>query len=387
MKALIRLSCLLLLASQAPALAQTNAAAQKSTQFATCAQPASPAPAPVRVEVVLYSDFQCPFCAGLARGFRELHDKGVEGVETDVRFKHFPLDTLHPAARLAHMASLAAAEQGKFWEMHDLLFAEQSALTRARVTQLASKLELDSARFERDLDSARLKQTIEADRAEGERLGVEGTPTFFINGRGHTGARSYEQLKQLVAGEAARTLALAEVGDGPLSRGAPNAPVTIELFADLQSPVTRSAVAVLEEAMRKYPSKVRVQFRNFPLSFHPQATLAHEAAMAAAAGGRFWALARFILERTSALREQDLIEEAGRLGLDKMKFADSLAHHRYAPRVEADVEAGLARGLRGSPVVFVNGKRIDGVPAAEKIIEYVESELAASSQKAAAAKP
>lgn len=193
-------------------------------------------------------------------------------------------------------------------------------------------------------------------------------------------------MKQLIFNEAARTLALAEIGDGPLSRGAPDAPVTIELFADLQSPVTRPAVAVLEEALRKYPSKVRVQFRNFPLSVHPQAALAHEAAMAAATGGRFWQLAHFILERTSALREQDLIEEAGRLGLDKAKFADSLARRRYAPRVEADVVAGLARGLRGSPVVFVNGKRIDGVPASEKIVEYVESELAASS-KAAAAKP
>lgn len=377
MKSLFRLSCLLLLASHA------NAQAQKPAQNA---QPVQPAQTNVRVEVVLYSDFQCPFCAGFARGFRELQSKGVEGVETDVRFKHFPLDALHPAARLAHMASLAAAEQGKFWEMHDLLFAEQSALTRARVTQLALKLRLDSARFERDLDSARLMQIIEADRAEGERLGVGGTPTFFVNGRGYTGARSYEQLKQLIVNEAARTLVLAEVGDEPLSRGASDAPVTIELFADLQSPVTRPAVAALEEALRKYPSKVRVQFRNFPLSFHPQAALAHEAAMAAATGGRFWELTRFILERTSALREQDLIEEAGRLGLDKTKFADSLARRRYAPRVEADVEAGRARGLRGSPVLFVNGKRIDGVPALEKIVEYVESELAASS-KAAAAKP
>src|ERR1700749_2750641 len=136
MKSLFRLSCLLLLASQTPALAQTNAAAQRPAQTAAPTRPASPAQTNVRVEVVLYSDFQCPFCAGFARGFRELQSKGVEGVETDVRFKHFPLDALHPAARLAHMASLAAAEQGKFWEMHDLLFAEQSALTRARVTQL-----------------------------------------------------------------------------------------------------------------------------------------------------------------------------------------------------------------------------------------------------------
>jgi protein-disulfide isomerase len=372
MKALI---FLVLLAATVPALAQKPA------------PPSPPAtPAPARVEVVLYSDFQCPFCSHFARAFRELQANGVEGVETDVRFKHFPLDALHPAAQLAHRAALAAGEQGKFWEMHDLLFADQSLMTRARVLQLAAKLGLDSARFERDLDSERVKQTIADDRAEGERLGVQGTPTFFVNGRAYSGTRSAAQLKQLVADEALRLRALAEIGDRLLSRGPTEAPVTIELFADLESPVTRPAVAVLEEAARKYPSKVRIQFRNFPLSFHPQAALAHEAAMTAATQGRFWEFVTFILVHQSSLREQDLIAEAGRLGLDRTKFADSLDRHRYAPRVEADVEAGRVRGLRGSPVIFVNGRRIDGVPSPEKITEYVESELAAAS-KAEVAKP
>jgi protein-disulfide isomerase len=67
-------------------------------------------PEPVHVEVVLYSDFQCPFCARFARAFRELQANGVEGVETIVRFKHFPLDELHPAAQLAHRAALAASK-------------------------------------------------------------------------------------------------------------------------------------------------------------------------------------------------------------------------------------------------------------------------------------
>ena len=375
MKALLCL--LLLLAAHAPALAQKAAPASP---------PAAHANAPARVEVVLYSDFQCPFCSFFARAFRELQAKGVEGVETDVRFKHFPLDALHPAAQLAHQAALAAGEQGKFWEMHDLLFADQSSLTRARVEQLAAKLGLDAARFGRDLDSERVKQTIAADRAEGERLGVQGTPTFFVNGRAYSGARSIEELRKLVSDEASRMQALAEIGDSLLSRGPSGAPVTIELFADLQSPVTRPAFAVLDEAARKYPSKVRIQFRNFPLSFHPQAALAHEAAMTAATHGRFWEFVGFILEHQAALREQDLIAEAGRLGMDAAKFSDSLGRHRYAPRVEADVAAGHGRGLRGSPVIFVNGKRIDGVPSMEKIVEYVESELAAAS-RAEVAKP
>lgn len=372
---------LIIFAAQPLAPARSSVRAQEPTRAVQT--PAQPAPTRPRahVEVVLYSDFQCPFCAAFARSFRELQAKGVEGVETSVSFKHFPLDALHPAAQLAHMASLAAGEQGKFWEMHDLLFADQSSLTRARAVELAARLGLDTARFDRDLDSDRLRQIIAGDRDAGQRLGVQGTPTFFVNGRGYTGARSLEQLRQMVKAEAARQVVIAEVGDQPLSRGPAEAPVMVEFFADLQSPVTRAAVAVLDDAARKYPSKVRIQFRNFPLSFHPQAPLAHEAAMAAASQGRFWELLSFILDHQESLREQDLIDQAGRLGLDRAKFAESLGQHHFAPRVEADLEAGLRRGLRGSPVLFINGRRIDGVPSLEKIVQSIESELAAARER------
>jgi protein-disulfide isomerase len=350
------------------AFAQLPAGAQK---------PAPPEPGAGGVEIVLFSDFKCPFCANFARVFRELQSKGVAGVRTTVRFKHFPLE-MHPAARLTHQAALAAGEQGKFWEMHDLLFANRSEVTRDDLVRYAARLGLNADRFQKDLDSDRLKQRVEADRAEGEKLGVQGTPTFFINGRAYSGTRSLEELAQLIRGERRRIQAMSEVADSRLSSGPATAPVTVEFFADLQSPVTRPAVAVLDEVQRKYPSKVRVQFRNFPLSFHPQAPLAHEAAMTAAAEGRFWEFARYILEHQDALREQELIAHAGRLGLDEVKFAALLGEHRYAARVDADLEAGLRRGLRGSPVMLVNGNRIDGVPTLERLTEFVEAELAAA---------
>src|SRR6185295_11549409 len=83
----------------------------------------------VKVEIVVFSDFHCPFCAQFAQSFRDLLTKGVEGVQITAQFKQFPLN-IHPQSPLAHRAALAAAEQGKFWEMHDLLFANQSAITR-----------------------------------------------------------------------------------------------------------------------------------------------------------------------------------------------------------------------------------------------------------------
>src|SRR5205807_1798838 len=121
---------------------------------------------------------------------------------------------------------------------------------------------------QRDLDSDRIKQLIAADVAEGNKLGVSGTPTYTINGKAYSGTRPYDQLKELIGGEQRRARALAAIGEGLMSKGPTEAPITVELFADLESPVSRPAMRVIDELMQQYPSAVRLQFRNFPLAFH-----------------------------------------------------------------------------------------------------------------------
>ena len=342
------------------------------------ADPQTPAPyTPIpRIEVILFSDFQCPFCGRFAQAFRQLQSQGIEGVPTAVRFKNFPL-SFHPFAQLAHQAAAAAGEQGKFWEMHDLLFANQQALQREDLLRYASQIGLNMDRFRKDLESERVKQAIEADKKEGEKIGVSGTPTFFVDGKSYTGARSYDELKNLIAREQLRLRALSEITADRMSRGPAHAPVTVEFFADLESPVSRSASYVLDELTTKYPEAVRLQFRNYPLSFHPQAPLAHEAAMAAARQGHFWEVANYVFDHQESLREPDLIAFAGVLGLDPEKFAEAIRTHSYAARVDADLQDGFKRGVRGSPVIFVNGKRIDGVPSLGMLREVVEAELSA----------
>jgi protein-disulfide isomerase len=331
--------------------------------------PATAAPART-VEIVLFSDFQCPFCAQLAGSIRELQKTPIAGVDVTVRFKHFPL-SIHPAAPLTHQAALAAAAQGKFWEMHDLLFANRQRAQREDLIDYAGRLGLDLDRFAADLDSDGVKQTIADDRTEGARLQVDGTPTFYVNGHEYVGAKSLAQLKQIVSGERNRTAALAEIDEAALSRGPAGAPVTIELFADLQSPVSRPAMAVLTAVTARYPD-VRVQFRNFPLVFHSKAPLVHEAAMIAARHRRFWEYAAAVLDHPDAVREPDLIALAGRIGLDERAFTEALRDHRYAPRVDADREEADRRGIHGSPVFVINGKRIDGVPSLQTLMEYVD---------------
>ena len=118
---------------------------------------------------------------------------------TQVRFafKHYPLP-MHKESPLAHEAALAAGEQGKFWEMYDLLFAGQDKLTRDDLVAKAKQLNLDVPRFTADLDSHRFKPQVDADRQEGNRLGVDGTPFFFINGHAISGGVGLADFKKLI---------------------------------------------------------------------------------------------------------------------------------------------------------------------------------------------
>ena len=345
-----------------------------AAQLAAPAVAAAPSPSAPVVEIVLFSDFQCPFCAQLAAPMRELEASGVDGVALSIRFKHFPLG-IHPNAPLAHRAALAAAEQHRFWEMHDLLFANRQRAQREDLVGYARTLGLDLQRFEADLDSDRVGRAIQADMSEGAQRKVSATPTFYVNGREYVGSRTLAQLKQIVIGEQWRLRALADIPRDALSRGPAAAPVTVEFFADLQSPVTRPAMTVLNTVAERYPQDVRVVFRNFPLAFHPQAPLAHEAAMIASRDGRFWEFVASLLDHQDAVREPDLIALAGRLGLDARAFADALRDRRYTPRVQADLDEGGRRGIHGSPAVIVNGKRIDGVPNLQTLIDDIDAAL------------
>jgi protein-disulfide isomerase len=132
-----------------------------------------------RVTIVEFSDFQCPFCAEASEQVKQLIAKYPN--EVRLVFKQFPLDT-HSQAAVSAEAALAAQAQGKFWEMHDKLYANFRGLSRARILAWAKELGLDLPRFTADLDSHKYASRVAAEEKEGEAAGVEGTPTFFIDG-------------------------------------------------------------------------------------------------------------------------------------------------------------------------------------------------------------
>lgn len=132
------------------------------------------------VTIVEFSDFECPFCGA---AFPVL-ERVVEESDGHVRmvFKQYPLDA-HPHSRAAARAAIAAGKQGKFWQMHDLLFEHQSALEPSDIRGYARKLGLDMDRFEKDTEAPSTEARIEKDRALGHKLGLRGTPTIYVNGR------------------------------------------------------------------------------------------------------------------------------------------------------------------------------------------------------------
>ena len=154
-----------------------------------------------RVTVEVWSDFQCPFCAKGAATVQQLRQK--YGDQVRIVFRHQPLP-FHESARPAAIASMAAHEQGRFWEFHDALFANQQALDRESLLALAGKLKLDVERFRRELASSTWSQYVEAEVTEARRRGVSGTPTFFINGKPLVGAQPLAAFTQAIDAELGR---------------------------------------------------------------------------------------------------------------------------------------------------------------------------------------
>lgn len=148
-----------------------------------------------KVTIVMFSDFQCPFCARVQKTLKELErDYGK-----DLRFvaKHNPLG-FHKEAQGAATAAEAAGKQGKFWEMHDLLYENTKSLSESEFKRWAKKLKLNVSKFQRDRDAAAVLSKIEGDKAQALKLGSRGTPSFFINGRFIAGAQPTSAFKAMI---------------------------------------------------------------------------------------------------------------------------------------------------------------------------------------------
>jgi len=164
---------------------------------ATLTQPVSvhdhaEGPADAPLTLVEYGDYQCPYCGAAYPVVKRLQK--TLGKKLRFVFRNFPLTRMHPYALIAAQAAEAAALQGKFWEMHDLLFEQQTLLGPDIIPVLAKKIGLNVEQFGSDIKQDVVERRIKEDRQSGIRSGVNGTPTFFINGKRHDGSPDYNSL-------------------------------------------------------------------------------------------------------------------------------------------------------------------------------------------------
>jgi protein-disulfide isomerase len=157
------------------------------------------------VTIIEFSDFQCPFCKTANATVKQILDKYPGKVR--LVFRDYPLVSLHPQAPKAHEAARCAAEQGKFWEYHDILFDRSPRMAPADLKQYAQELKLDPAAFAQCLDSGKYTAEVDKDVQEGSGLGITGTPSFFVNGRQLVGAQPMTAFQKLIDGELAKQAA------------------------------------------------------------------------------------------------------------------------------------------------------------------------------------
>ena len=177
--------------------------------------------------------------------------------------------------------------------------------------------------------------------------------------------------------KAASARLLVPIGESDHTLGPETAPVTLVEYGDYPCPACGAAYPVIKALLDRLGRRVRFVFRNFPLAtIHPHAEGAAEAAEAAGAQGRFWAMHDVLFENQEALGGEDLVGYASALGLDESRFVGELTEHVHAARVRADFMGGVRAGVNGTPTFFINEGRYDGPSDLDSLLAAVEVEIA-----------
>ncbi len=368
------------------------------------------------VTIVEFSDFQCPYCSRFANMLTELMADPAYKDDVRVVFKQFPLP-MHKQAKYGAQASLAAKDQGKFWEMHDMLFKNQKKMSEQDVEGFAKEIGLDVEAFKKAI--AEKAGQVEADLKLGQQFGVRGTPSFFINGKWQRGApRDISGLKKLIDAEKTEAEELVKAGakrseiyarimkaaktsrtppprperkragqpdpkvnygvptDGRPQWGQADALVTIVEFSDFQCPFCNRVNPTMKQIKEQYPNDVRIVFRQMPLHIHPQAKPAAKASLAADRQGKFWEMHDKLFANQKGLNDQAFFTWAGEIGLDVEKFKKDYADPALDKIIAEDMKIAGQFGTRGTPSFYVNGRHISGARPFEQFDALIKEEKA-----------
>ncbi len=366
-------------------------------------------PALAPITIVAWSDFACRYCNRVNATLEQL-DRLYPG---KVRwfYRHFPLD---PDQTIAAEASLAAAAQGRFWPMHDRLFAVHGQVDRPAVEFIAADLGLDLNRFRAALDTGAYRAQVAADYEAAVALGVHSTPTFFVNGRPLNGSLPLREFVRIVDQELQRaqaqpatperyarlvaagrahadtpgaeapafeldpaTIYAIGLGMPGHATGPDDALVTIVEWSDFECPYCARNAPAIAAIRKDFAGQVRVIYRHLPLFFHAHAELAAEAGAEAAHQGKFWPFHDALFARAGVTRA-DLEAAGATAGLDRAALRAALDDRRWREAVAADAAAGAIAGVTGTPTMFVNGQPVIGAVSYPHLKPVIDAALGAA---------
>jgi len=369
------------------------------------------------VTVIIFSDYQCPFCKRVEDTLTQVQ----EAYPNDVRFvwKDNALP-FHPRAKPAAVLGLVAYEKKGdkgFWEAHKAIFESAPKLEDEDLKAIAEKLGISWETVKAGIEnpSSKYMQKIDQSMEQAADFQARGTPHFFINGVRLSGAQPLDKFKAAIDAQLAKAKALVAKGtpkskiyeeitkegkepaapekkevpapdaSSPFKGGA-NAKVVIQEFSEFQCPFCKRVNPTMKELEKEYGNKIKVVWRHLPLPFHKEAPLAAEAAQEAFAqkgNAGFWAMHDRLFEAQGgegAFSKENLEKYAGEIGLDVAKFKAALDSGKHTAKVKADAAIGEKAGINGTPGFVINGYYLSGAQPAQAFKKVINKALKEAGQ-------
>jgi protein-disulfide isomerase len=347
------------------------------------------------VTIVVFSDFECPFCKRVEPTVAQVVSK--YGNDVRIVWKDNPLP-FHkraiPASVLGRVAYKQKGDKG-FWDAHDAIFESNPKLEDTDLEAIAGKIGVSWGMVKAAIEDNRFQGKFDANIELGSDLNARGTPHFFVNGFRVQGAQPFEKFQEVVDAQLAKAKGVVAKGiardkvydeimkegkeppppekkqvgaptkDSPV-KGNANAKVTIQIFSDFQCPFCKRVEPTLAQIEQEFKDKVKFVWRHDPLPFHQDAPLASEAAQEVfvqKGHKAFWEYHDKLFAAQGdpdGIKQPNLEKIAEGMGIDMTKFKAALANHTHKAVLDADVAAAKAAEINGTPAFAINGYFISG---------------------------